>query len=227
MRNGARGLQRQLEESFNINDSSMQWLELCWYYCSISFKRIWKITFTFHSNAFSSCLPFKASTQPSIWSLINNDHWQSSTLNAFSSQHRRPICRSAVAVGGFCDQNKNCTAFQVTVINILEIMQSCGIRWSCITTIQLNLKTFLSLLARTRDSFSHLPVLSSHDDVWLHLFWRCRLVRCFLRQSCWRNRASGGKETGRDSGTQREGTHKRIFCALSRRHNGSCIVEKK
>ena len=34
----------------------------------------------------------------------------------------------AVAVGGFCDQNKNCTAFQVTVTNILEIMQSCGIR---------------------------------------------------------------------------------------------------
>ena len=35
MRNGARGLQRQLEESFNINDPSMQWLEPCWYYCSI------------------------------------------------------------------------------------------------------------------------------------------------------------------------------------------------
>ena len=147
-------------------------------------------------------------------------------LNAFHLNIAVPFAL-AVAVAGFCDQNKNCTAFQVTVINILEIMQSCGIRWSCITTIQLNLETFLSLLARTRDSFSHLPVLSSHDDVWLHLFWRCRLVRCFLRQSCWRNQASGGKETGRDSGTQREGTHKRIFCALSRRHNGSCIVEKK
>ena len=128
----------------------------------------------------------------------------------------------AVAVGGFCDQNKNCTAFQATVINILEIMQSCGIRWSCITTNQPNLNTSLSLLARTCDSFSHLPVLSSHDDVWLHLFWRCRLLCCFLRQSCWRNQARGGKETGRDrdseggltTGTQREGTHKGYF-ALS------------
>ena len=81
-----------------------------------------------------------------------------------------------LSLRGFFDQNKNCTAFQVTVINILEIMQSWGIRWSCITTIQPNLNTSLSLLARTCNSFSHLPVLSSHDDVWLHLFWRCRLL---------------------------------------------------
>ena len=131
-----------------------------------------------------------------------------------------------LSLRGFFDQNKNCTTFQITVINILEIMQSCGIRWSCITTNQPNMNTSLSLLARTWDSFSHLPVLSSHDDVWLHLFWRCRLVRCFLRQSCWRNQASGGKETGRDcwdselgdwdseGGRGRKWTHKGYF-ALS------------